>query len=151
MHGAEGVVHVGTVFAGQRRKFCGELGARGCILGGFTGVETHVFQHQHRAVGESAASALADSPTTSVAHETLSPESSAELGGCGCDRVLGIRFALGAAQVCHHDDACAGLGQLLHHGDGGAYTPIVGDGNAIERHVQVATDQNAPPEDTVGE
>ncbi len=151
VHRTEGVVHVGAVFAGQRGKLGCEFGALRRILGGFARVEAHVFQHQHGAVGQFSGKLLGRIAHDIAGNTHVESGELGKLGGGGGDRVLGIRFALGAAQVSHHDDAGAGLGQLLHHGDGGAYTPIVGDGNAIERHVQVATDQNAPPEDTVGE
>ncbi|GAA3689231.1 hypothetical protein GCM10023081_28270 [Arthrobacter ginkgonis] len=51
----------------------------------------------------------------------------------------------------HNDDAGAGVGQLGDHGEGRADAAVIGDGGPVERHVQVATDQDVPPADTNGE
>ncbi|GAB2750576.1 hypothetical protein GCM10027090_21250 [Sinomonas soli] len=51
----------------------------------------------------------------------------------------------------HHQDAGPGFGELLDHGQGGADASVVGDGGTVERHVQIRTDQNVPPTDTIGE
>src|SRR5665647_3891419 len=64
-------------------------------------------------------------------------------GGNGCKGVLGLRRTLGAAEVRGHDDPCPAVEQGLQGGQGSPDPAVVGDGGAVERHVEVGADQDA--------
>ena len=57
--------------------------------------------------------------------------------------VLRLRRALGPPEVGAHDDAGARLGQGLDRRRGRADAAVVGDGRAVERHVEVRPDEDA--------
>ena len=112
----EGVVHVGAVLAGQCDQLISEFAALCVILGGLASVVADVLENQDLAVGQACGLSLG----------VLADQVGGDLHGhgcelgqaccCRCDGVLGVDLALGAAQVCGDDDACASLGELLNHG-----------------------------------
>ena len=87
--------------------------------------------------------ALAESPTTSCRERDGLAEQLAEAGRDGRERVLVLRRTLRAAEVGGDDDACAGGEQRLQRRQGGADAAVVGDGRAVERHVEVGADEHA--------
>ncbi|GMA85012.1 hypothetical protein GCM10025868_02620 [Angustibacter aerolatus] len=59
--------------------------------------------------------------------------------------VPGLGRALGPPEVRADDDPGTRLAQALDRRHGRADAPVVGDRRAVERDVQVAADQHAPP------
>ena len=62
-----------------------------------------------------------------------------------------VRGALGAAQVRGDDHPGARLGERLDGGQDGADAAVVGDGRAVERHVEVGADEDPLAGDAFGE
>ena len=71
-------------------------------------------------------------------------------GGRG-EREGRVRGALGAAQVRGDDHAGARVGEGLDGGQDGADAAVVGDGGAVQRHVQVGADEDPLARDAFGE
>lgn len=147
----EGIVHVGAVVPGQGLQLGGQFGALGGGLGGFAGVKAHVLQDEHLAVAQSGRQRVGRFAHHVPCNHHGQPAEGAQHVRGGADRVLGLGGAVGTAEMGHYDDAGTGLDQLLHHRKGGTHASIVGDDSAVQRHVQVAADQNVPPADTVGD
>lgn len=139
MHRAESVADVDVREGGEAVR---ELTALGVVLGGLPGVEAQVLddrdlarlQAVHGVVGGGADGVLGE--RHGRAEEFTEP-----LRG-GQQREGRVRRALGAAEVRGDDDARAGLGEGLHGGQHGADTAVVGDGGAVQRHVEVGADED---------
>ena len=94
---------------------------------------------------------LAESPTTSAASVTVASSSSFSRVATGLQRVLRVRRALRPAEVRGDHDPRTRPGQLADGGQRRADPAVVGDGLAVERHVQVGAQQHAPTRHTLGE
>src|SRR5699024_7247465 len=70
-------------------------------------------------------------------------EQLAEAGRDGSEGVGRVDRALGAAEVGHEDDLRPGAGQPGDRRQGGTDPAVVGDGRAVEGHVEVGADQYA--------
>ena len=151
MHGTEGIAHERTVLTGEGSELLGELLALGLVLGRLAGIEAHVLDDQDLAVAQRLGLGLGVLAHDIGGNLDVEVRELGELLGSRGDRVLGIDLALGAAQVGAHDDAGAGLRELGDHGQRGADAAVVGDGRAVERHVEIGADQDAASRDALGE
>ncbi|BFO20549.1 hypothetical protein SHKM778_69370 [Streptomyces sp. KM77-8] len=148
VHRAEAVAHVDV---GEGGEPVGEVAALGVVLGRLTGVEAEVLDDGDLAVGKAGdggGGGLADG----VGRERhAGAEEFIEARGGRGEREGGVRGALGAAQVRADDHAGARLGEGPDGGQHGADTAVVGDGGAVQRHVEVGTDEDPPARDAFGE
>ncbi len=140
---AEGVVDVDI---GQRGQRLGE----GRIVGFFLGVEAQVFQQQHLAGLELAghlaghfADAIGRKGHVDVLAQLL-VEQFAQPVDHRAQRVLGIRLALGTAQVRGQNHLGLALQGVDDGGQRGHDAGVVGDGRAVfgERHVEIDADED---------
>ncbi len=127
----------------ERGELAGELGALVVGLGGLAGVEAEVLEEQHLAVLERRGLGLGVVADGVLGEDDVGAEHLAEALRDRREGVLGLGGALGAAEVGADDDAGAGVGQALDRRGRGADAAVVGDGRAVERHVEVGPDEDA--------
>ncbi|CAM5692219.1 hypothetical protein SHIRM173S_07013 [Streptomyces hirsutus] len=148
VHRTEAVAHVEVGEAGQT---VGEGAALGVVLGRLAGVEAQVLEDRDLSVGEAGdggGGGLADG----VRRERhVGAEEFTQAGGGRGEREGGVRGALGAAQVRGDDDTAARFGKSLDGGQHRADAAVVGDGGAVQRHVEVGADEDPPARDPFGE
>src|SRR5262249_1352899 len=70
-------------------------------------------------------------------------EQLAQARGDRRQRKLRDDLALRATQMSHQDDLCASVTQRLDGWQRGLDAAIIGDGGAVERHIEISTDKNA--------
>jgi len=134
---------VRDVDVGQGGQLVGELGALGVDLGGLASVEPDVLEEGDLPVlqrGDRGPGGLTDQVP---GEGDLGAEQLAEAPGHGTERVLGVRSALRTSEVGHDDDACPLVDQRLQRRQRGPDAPVVRDGLAVERHVEVGSDEHA--------
>ena len=153
IHRGLGAVHhaeaVGDEGVGQPGQGRGKFSPLTVGLGRLPRVEAEVLQdedvpvgHRRHGRGGLFADGLRDE-----GHRTAQ-----ELGEPLGDRlkgVLRVGLTLGPAQVRGHDDPRAGVGQREDRRDRGAHPAVIGDGRALQRHVEVAADQDRPAREPV--
>jgi hypothetical protein len=139
VHGAEAVADVQV---GELGELVGEGAALGVVLAGLTGVEAEVLQDGDLALAQ----AVDDGPgglADGVRGERhLAAQQLTQPLRGGRQGVGRVRGALGAAQVGGDDDLGAVLGELGDRRLDGADPAVVGDGRAVERHVEVGADED---------
>ncbi len=140
VHDAEAV---GDEDVCERGELAGEVSAVLIGLGRLAGVEAEVLEQQHLAVLERGSLGLGVLADRVVGEEDGGAEHLAEAVGDGREGVLGLRSALGATEVRTDDDARAGVGEALDRRRRRADAAVVGDGRAVERHVEVGADEDA--------
>ena len=151
VHGTEGVVHERAVGAGERDELVRERAALGVVLGRLAGIEPHVFKDQYFAVLQRSGQRLRRLADGVFREGNLERGKLRQARDGGLERVLFFGGALGASQVCCDQHAGTGVRQLLQHWQGGLDAAIVSHCRAVERHVQVTSDQNVPPADTISD
>ena len=134
---------VGDERVGQRGELVGQRAALGLVLGGLTCVEADVLQQRDLAVGQARDGRLGGL-AHDVGRQCHGPaEQLAQPRGDRRQGVLRVRLALRAAQVRGDDNAGAGVEQAGQGRQRGADAPVVGDGGAVQRHVEVGADEHA--------
>jgi hypothetical protein len=129
-----------------------ELAGEAFIIGLLLGVKAQVLQHGHLAVAQ-----VAHDLAGAIAHAVVGQQhfhfhQLGEACGRGLEAELGLDLALGAAEVRSQKDAPASLHDRLDGGDRRADARVVGDGRAVERHVEVdAHEHRAAHEIQIGE
>ena len=143
VHGTEAVGDVRAVLAHQRGELVGERAALGVVLGGLARVEAQVLEQHQAAVLHRPDGRPGRLPHRVGRERDLDAgQQLADPLGHGGERVLLLGRALGPAEVGAHHDARAGVQEPLPRGQRRPDPAVVGDGGAVERHVQVAADQD---------
>ena len=151
VHRTEGVVDVGAVVAGQGRELGREGGAFGVVLAGFAGVEAHVLQHQHLAVAQRRGGGSGAVARHVPGNANGKPARSRRRSAAGSMEYLGSGDPLGRPRWAITMTRAPASASFAITGRDARTRPSSVTVDAVERHVQVATDQDVPPADTIGE
>ena len=109
VHGTEGIIDEGAVVTCEGDELVREGAAFGVGLGGLARVEAHVLQDQRFAVLQRSGQFLGRLADGVAGKGDLETGKLGQPGGCGLERVLLLRGALGAAQVCCDQHAGTGV------------------------------------------
>ena len=140
---AEPVGHEGAVVGGEGDQLVGEGTAFGFVFGGFAGVEAHVFQQEHVAVGQAVGALVGVFAHDVTGEGHVLAEGVGEGCGDGCEGEFGVDLPFGAAQVGHEDDFSAGLREGFNGGQGCGDPAGIGDfPRLVQGNVEVGTDEN---------
>ena len=146
MTGAEGVVAVDVAERGERVEVRRIVGLAGLLFESllvFTGIEADVFQQQHAAVDERLHLGLSVRADGVGNKRDRSAEQFGESRGDGLEAELRLRpFAFGAAEVAHQDGSATAIEDRLNGWERHADSQVVGDPVAVERHVEIDSDEN---------
>ena len=141
MHHAEAV---GDERVGERGELVGELAADGVVLGRLARVEADVLQQGDLAVPErcdGGLGGLADDVRSRAS--TGAPSSSPRRAATGASEYLASGAPFGRPRWAVTTTARTGVEQRVQRRERGADAAVVGDGRAVERHVEVGTDEDA--------
>ena len=139
MHHAKAV---GYERVGERGQLGGKRLALGVNLARLASVEAHVLKHR-----DVARLKRSNGGRRRLANQVvgqgygLAEQFREPRGGWG-ERVLGLRRSGGPPKVSENDDRRPSVEQALNRGHRGAHAAVVGDGGAVERHVEVRADQH---------
>jgi hypothetical protein len=151
VHGAERVVDVRV---GEARELPGERTAYRVVLAGLARVEAQVLQQQHLSVLQGRGGRLSGLTDGVLGEDHRVAEKVTEALGDRREGVLGVRRALGTAEVRAHDHPRAGVTQCDDGRQDRADPAVVADHGLVvlvERDVQVGAQQHAPTRDTLAE
>ena len=128
---------------GERSEFLREGLALCLVLARFTGVEADVFENGHIAVAEAFDRLLGALANGVRRKRDRRLEKLAQSIHGGLEGELGIRRALGTAEVSGHNDTRALLAKSVDGRQRSTNTAIIRDGRAVERNVEIGAYENA--------
>jgi hypothetical protein len=133
---------VGDVVFAELGVLLGEVKTLGGVLAGLTGLEADVLDQADVSVGERGGQLLGGGTHDILGKLDVEVHELAQTLGDRGQGELGVDLALGASQVSQHGDAGASLVKLGQGGQSGLDAAVVGDLVAVERHVEIATDDD---------